>query len=154
MTTPEKRTTVALSIDPADAPAEAIPAFARDPYRWFEGIRAALFEERSREIVDGVQPDTWANGDGHAWRIVRTTRGVEVRPDLSTPFMRHGRGLRVTAIGIGEEEIEVELAMEGGHWVDRFPCTSLDLAEVGRAMLEQRELPHDNLTLLFPLRDS
>jgi len=148
--TGQDRASVAIAIGAGETPVGATPEFGRDPYGWFDGMRGVLAGERPGEVLDRIQPALWDGPQGHSWRIIRTARGIEVRPDLCTPFLRHGRSARVTAIAIGGE-IEVELSVEGGHWVDRFPRASFDVGRLGRAMLDEEELPHDNLRLLFPL---
>ena len=148
--TGQDRATVAIGITAGETPVGDPPEFGRDPYGWFDAIRGVLAGERPGEVLGRMQPAVWDGPHGHSWRIIRTARGIEVRPDLCNPFLRHGRSPRVTAIAIGGE-IEVELSVDGGHWVDRFPHTSFDVGRLGRAMLDEEELPHDNLGLLFPL---
>lgn len=128
-----------------------LPDFARDPYAWFDHVRQELVDQRWREIAASVEPSAWTGREGHPWRIVRSPRGIEVRPDLTNPFLRHGDGPRVTALSIGEE-VEVELTTSSRRWVDRFPPDAFDVGSLGRAMLDEEELPHDNLRRLFPTR--
>jgi hypothetical protein len=127
-----------------------IPAFSSDPYRWFDRVRAELVERRWREILGSIEPASWTDARGHTWRVVRTETGVEVRPELQEPFLRIGESPKVTAIAIKDDEVEVELCARSGRWVDRFPSDSFDVSALGRAMLEEHELPHDNLPRLFP----
>jgi hypothetical protein len=106
--------------------------------------------ERWPEILAAIGPDAWRSPDGHPWRLVRTHRGVEVRPDLVSPFLRYGNLPLVSAIGMADQ-VEVELTTDVARWVDRFPCRTFDLGGLGAAMLSQRKLPHDNLPQLFPV---
>jgi hypothetical protein len=128
----------------------AIPSFSEDPFEWFERVRAELVARRRHEILDAIEPASWTDSRGHRWRVVRTETGVEVRPDLVEPFLHIGESPRVTAIAIGIDDIEVELSARTGRWVDRFPCDAFDVSALGRAMLDEQELPHDNLRRLFP----
>lgn len=134
-------------------PRSALPGFSTDPYGWFDRVRAELVEQRWQEIVDTIRPASWTDARGHTWRVVRTETGVEVRPELERPFLRIGESPKVTAIAINHDQIEVELSARSGRWVDRFPCDSFDVSALGRAMLDEHELPHDNLPRLFPRSD-
>jgi hypothetical protein len=134
-------------------PRSALPRFSADPYEWFDRVRAELVERRWHEMLDGIGPASWTDGRGHTWRVVRTETGVEVRPELQEPFLRIGESPKVTAIAINHDKIEVELSARSGRWVDRFPSDSFDVAALGRAMLDEHELPHDNLPRLFPRTD-
>jgi hypothetical protein len=134
-------------------PRSALPPFSADPYRWFDCVRAELVERRWHEILDGIGPASWTDHSGHTWRVVRTETGVEVRPELQEPFLRVGESPKVTAIAINHDRIEVELSARSGRWVDRFPSDSFDVSALGRAMLDEHELPHDNLPRLFPRSD-
>lgn len=55
----------------------------------------------------------------------------------------------MTAIGLGDD-VEVELTTRSAPWVDRFSRDAFDIGALGRSMLDERELPHDNLPRLFP----
>lgn len=112
-------------------------------------MRHELVAKRWKEIAEATEPCSWTGRAGHPWRVVRSPRGVEVRPDLTTPFLRHGDSPRVTALAIGQE-VEVELTTNSRQWVDRFPPNAFDVGKLGRAMLDEEELPHDNLARLFP----
>jgi hypothetical protein len=133
-------------------PQATLPSFDHDPYEWFAEVRRHLVEQRWNEILGTLEPTYWTNGDGHGWRLVRTDSGVEVRPRLESPFLKIGDSPRITAIAIGRDEVSVELSAQSGHWIDRFPHDAFDVAALGRAMLDSRELPHDNLPRLFPRR--
>jgi hypothetical protein len=128
----------------------SLPRFADDPYEWFDRVRDELVQQRRRELLDSTEPSSWTDPHGNGWRVVRTSGGVEIRPDLQNPFLRIGESPKVTAIAINHDEVEVELSARSGRWVDRFPCDSFDVSALGRAMLEESELPHDNLPRLFP----
>ena len=107
-----------------------------------------MAENRWRETRDDVEPAVWVGQEGHAWRTVRSTRGIEVRPDLVKPFLRYGNAPRITAIGIGDE-IEVELTSSSGRWLGTFDLNEIDVERLGVAMIDEAELPHDNLRRLF-----
>ncbi|HJP71210.1 MAG TPA: response regulator [Candidatus Limnocylindria bacterium] len=126
-----------------------IPEFSIDPFGWFAWVEGAMVQPVWRQIHPRIQPAAWSSEQGHPWRLVRTARGVEVRPDLVSPFLRYGNQPIVSAIGLADE-VEVELTTDSARWVGRFPVHSFDLAGLGRTMLEQRKLPHDNLPALFP----
>ena len=127
-----------------------LPRFSDDPYEWFDRVRDELVQQRHRELLESTEPANWTDPHGNRWRVVRTAGGVEIRPELQHPFLRIGESPKVTAIGINDDEVEVELSARSGRWVDRFPCDSFDVSALGRAMLEESELPHDNLPRLFP----
>ena len=109
-----------------------------------------MAENRWRETRDQVEPAAWVGEEGHAWRTVLSTRGIEVRPDLVKPFLRYGDAPRITAIGIGDE-IEVELTSSSGRWLGTFRLDEIDVERLGVAMIDEAELPHDNLRRLFGL---
>lgn len=125
--------------------------FGRDPYAWFSSIGIAVLQPDWAKLLGQIEPSTWRGREEHAWRVVRTTRGIEVRPELTSPFLRYGDQPMVSALGIGEE-IVVELTTRLNRWVDRFARDAFDLAGLGHAMLDERKLSHDNLSLLFPPR--
>ena len=126
-----------------------IPEFSVDPVGWLAWVENAMAQPAWRQIHPRIQPAGWASQHGHPWRLIRTPRGVEIRPDLVSPFMRFGNQPMVSALGLADE-IEVELTTVQARWVDRFPARTFDLPGLGRAMLEQQKLPHDNLPALFP----
>jgi CheY-like chemotaxis protein len=126
-----------------------IPDFSVDPFGWFAWVEGAMVQPVWRQIHPRIGPASWTSERGHPWRLVRTHRGVEIRPDLVSPFLRFGNQPMISAVGLADE-VEVELTTDGARWVDRFPARAFDLAALGRAMLEQRKLPHDNLPALFP----
>lgn len=129
--------------------ASMIPDFSTDPFGWFAWVEGAMVQPVWRQIHPRIQPAAWVSEQGHPWRLVRTPRGVEIRPDLVSPFLRYGNQPLVSAIGLADE-VEVELTTDSARWVGRFPVRTFDLAALGRGMLEQRKLPHDNLAALFP----
>lgn len=128
-----------------------LPDFSSDPHAWFARIGHEVRHPGWLEMVERLQPAQWVRADGHAWRLMRTTRGVEVRPELMNPFLRYNDQPAITALGFGEE-IEVELTTRDGRWVGRFQRGAVDLAGLGQAMLDERKLPHDNLSALFPAK--
>ncbi len=133
-------------------PNRTLTGFDRDPYAWFAEVRRSLVEQRWNEILDSLEPASWTDANGNGWRTVRTSSGVEVRPELVNPFLRIGDSPRITAIAIGGDEVSVELSATSGRWIDRFAPDAFDVAALGRAMLDSEELPHDNLPRLFPRR--
>ena len=151
-----QRTTYPLR---AEAPAEAStagtrdqPEFARDPDAWFTWLRRAVRRPYWAATVQSIEPQAWTDARGHAWRIIRTAHGVEIRPELTNPFLQVTESLRVTALAVGGF-VEVELTCRSGRWVDRFDPDTFDVGSLGQAMIAERELPHDNLPRLFPPRD-
>ncbi|HEU5325146.1 MAG TPA: hypothetical protein VFV59_04610 [Candidatus Limnocylindria bacterium] len=128
-----------------------IPRFDRDPIVWLQAVRRWRLGPTWMRVVATLDPGEWISTAGHRWRMLRTVRGVEIRPDLVAPFLHFGSFPIVTALGIGVA-VEVELTTESFRWVDVFAPEQFDFAELGRAMLEERQLPHDNLPLLFPAR--
>lgn len=125
------------------------PTFADDPYAWFTRLASDVRRGRWPDILAEIEPAVWPGRSGNAWRLMRSTTGVEVRPALVAPFIRFTGSPRVSAIAIGHE-IEVELTCREERWVDRFPLGSFDVAALGHAMLDEHDLPHDNLPRLFP----
>lgn len=132
---------------------ETEPKFGSDPFAWFAWVDREMATPAWDELLGRIEPDTWVGPDGHPWRVVRTARGAEVRPELVSPFLRYGNQPMISAIGLSDE-VEVELTTLHARWVDRFPAGSFDLAALGAAMLEERKLPHDNLPHLFPAERS
>ncbi len=130
----------------------ALTEFASDPHAWLDWLRSELESGRWEGAAATIAPATWRNDDGHSWRIVRTPDGVEIRPELESPFIRYGESPKVTALAINSGGVAVELTCRSGRWVDRFPPDAFDVAALGRAMLDEQELPHDNLGKLFPVR--
>lgn len=133
----------------AALPIDVAPDCARDPGAWFAWVEDEMLSSRWSQRVADVEPKTWISEHGHPWRVVRTARGVEVRPELVSPFLRYGNLPMVSALGLAEE-IEVELTTHQARWVGRFAPGSFDLPSLGMAMLDERKLPHDNLSQLFP----
>jgi CheY-like chemotaxis protein len=123
--------------------------FADDPYGWFDLLGAAAGSPAWDALIAAAHPAAWSRVPGRAWRLVRTSAGVEVRPELLTPFLRFGDQPMVTAVGLGGD-VAVELTTLAGRWVDRFAIGAFDVAALARAMLDERKLPHDNLPRLFP----
>lgn len=130
-----------------------LPPFSRDPYAWFAAVARVIAFSEWPQVLDDIELETWEGDHGNAWRVMRSTHGVEVRPSLISPFIRFGDLPRVTAIALGDE-IEVELTCRGQRWIDRFQRDSFDLTGLGHTMLDERELPHDNLPRLFPRASS
>lgn len=123
--------------------------FSRDPYSWLAWVGRQMREPGWNELRSTLEPELWTNPAGRPWRLIRTPRGVEVRPDLVSPFLRFGNQPMVTALGFADA-VEVELTTQTERWVDRFDPETFDVAALGRAMLDERKLPHDNLPQLFP----
>jgi twitching motility two-component system response regulator PilH len=132
-------------------PVGEVPEFSRDPHGWFARIGDEIGTPGWRSVLASIEPAVWINRAGHPWRVVRTPRGVEVRPDLVSPFLRYTNQPMVTALGLSDE-VEVELTTDLQRWVGRSPCNAFDVGALGSAMLEERRLPHDNLPQLFPPR--
>lgn len=128
----------------------ATTSFAVDPHAWLEWLRTELASGRWGLVLPTIAPAVWRNPSGHSWRIVRTHDGIEIRPELESPFIRNGESPRVTALAIGASTVAVELTCRTGRWVDRFPLDAFDVAALGMTMLDERSLPHDNLKALFP----
>ena len=123
------------------------PSFDADPIAWFSWARQRL-RDGSHERVVECPPTVYHGRDGHRWRVIRTDGGIEIRPDLGVTFLRETHTPQITAIQIAER-VTVELASVEGRWAGEYDLDELDLAELGRAMLEERRLPHDNLRFLF-----
>ena len=119
-----------------------------DPIEWLDAATRARADGRWTVDLHELRPQKWTSPSGDPWRLVHTVDGVEIRPDLVTPFLPHSMQPRVTAIAV-DEEITVELSSSEGRWLGRFSPDELDVAALGRAMLDLRELPHDNLRRLF-----
>lgn len=124
--------------------------FSTDAHAWFDWLRSELVSGRWELALPTISPALWRNEAGHSWRIVRTVDGIEIRPELESPFIRSGESPKVTALAIGLATVAVELTCRSGRWVDRFPLHAFDVAGLGKAMLDERGLPHDNLQMLFP----
>lgn len=133
---------------------ESIPivvtGFSADAHAWFDWLRAELASGRWEFVLPTISPAVWRNPSGHSWRIVRTVDGIEIRPELESPFIRSGESPKVTALAIGPSTMAVELTCRTGRWVDRFPLHAFDVAGLGKTMLDEHALPHDNLAMLFP----
>lgn len=123
----------------------------QDPIEWLE--KASRSRVNGRWTVDlyALPPQKWSSPSGDPWRLVHTAEGVEIRPDLVTPFLPHSTQPRITAIAV-DEAITVELSSSEGRWLGRFSPDELDVGSLGRAMLALTELPHDNLRRLFGRR--
>lgn len=130
----------------------AVANFSADAHAWLDWLCAELGSERWELVLPTIAPATWRNGSGHSWRVVRTVEGIEIRPQLESPFIRYGESPKVTALGLDRSSIAVELTCRTGRWVDRFALDTFDVAALGHAMLDERGLPHDNLAMLFPRR--
>ena len=130
----------------------SLPDFSADAPAWFDALGLAIREPSWSVARDHLLPGLWTDHDGHPWRLVRTPRGIEVRPDLVSPFMRLNGDPIISALGIGEE-IEIELSTRDGRWIGRFDIDELDVGALGRAMLVQQRLAHDNLSVLFGSAD-
>ena len=133
--------------------ARSVRPFAQDPDAWFSDVGRAVVSPDWTDVLATIEVDIWEGDHGNAWRVMRSTHGIEVRPSLISPFIRFGDLPRVTAIALGDR-IEVELTCREQRWIDRFGLQSFDLAALGHTMLGERELPHDNLPRLFPLQGS
>jgi hypothetical protein len=123
------------------------PRFDHDPVAWF----AWAHERIGTNDVDPILAQEPANYDGphgDRWRLLHTVGGVEIRPALVNPFLRENHTPLISAILI-DWRIVVELCSVEGRWIGEFEIDELDLAELGRAMIDQRRLPHDNLRFLF-----
>lgn len=132
---------------------EQAPDFSRDPHEWFRWLGSQIGTEHWPDALRLVQLGDWVGDHGNAWRIMRSTHGIEVRPSLISPFIRFTNLPRVTAVALGND-IEVELTCREVRWIDRFALDSFDVAALGHTMLDERELPHDNLPRLFPAERS
>ena len=123
------------------------PRFDRDPVAWF----AWAHDRITANDVDAIaaqQPANYDGPQGERWRLLRTVGGVEIRPALVNPFLRENREPLISAILI-DWRVVVELCSLEGRWIGEFAIDELDLAELGRTMIDQRHLPHDNLRFLF-----
>ncbi len=124
------------------------PTFQADPVAWFAWAGRCL-GEGDRASVHAEPPVVHQGFTGRRWRLIRTARGIEVRPDLGgSAVFRTNHNPQITAIQI-EDRVVVELCSVEGRWSGEFGLEELDVAELGRAMLEERHLPHDNLRFLF-----
>jgi hypothetical protein len=127
----------------------AYPDFSRDPHGWFDRVGRDVPPLGWRTVAESIELATWRGENGRCWRIVRASDAIEVRPGLVNPFLRYSDGPRITAIAMGDE-LEIELTTGSGRWLGTAQIDALDIAGLGHAMLDERELPHDNLTRLFP----
>ena len=128
----------------------AVTSFDVDPHAWFDWLRGELINGRLGLVLPSLGPASWRNEESHGWRVVRTADGIEIRPELESPFIRYGESPKVTALAISPGALTVELTCRTGRWVDRFPIDAFDIAALGHAMLDEHALPHDNLGKLFP----
>jgi hypothetical protein len=128
-------------------PDDAAPPFADDPVAWLAWAEGRVRAGKLTSVA-AQHPSRFEARGGAAWRLVRTDEGVELRPALVNGFLRRSPNPMISAIGIGERVV-VELTSTQGTWVGSFAPDELELAQLGRAMLDRRHLPHDNLRLLF-----
>ena len=128
-------------------PEGASPPFEADPIAWFAWA-AARIEHGEPQRVVRERPAVFESTPGHRWRVIRTAGGIEIRPDLGTAFLRETHNPLIGAVQVADAVV-VELCSREGRWTGRFELGELDLAELGRAMIEERHLPHDNLRFLF-----
>jgi hypothetical protein len=125
----------------------APPRFELDPGAWF-GWAETRLANGELEAVTAHPPARYEGPTGDRWRIVRTDGGVEIRPPLAKGQVPEGHNPIVTAILI-EDRVVVELCSVEGRWTGAFDVDELQIGELGRAMIERRHLPHDNLRMLF-----
>jgi hypothetical protein len=123
------------------------PSIDHDPIAWLGWAQASAVAG-DRDAITAQRPARFETDDRGAWRLVRTDTGIELRPALVNGFLVPSPNPLIGAIQVGER-IVVELVSTAGSWVGSFAPDELDLRELGRAMLERRHLPHDNLRLLF-----
>jgi len=133
-------------------PERAGPSFEADPIAWFAWAAEQIDQGQPQRVV-GERPVVCEARPGHRWRVIRTAGGIEIRPDLGTAFLRETHNPLIGAIQVADAVV-VELCSLEGRWTGRFELGELDLAEIGRAMIEERHLPHDNLRFLFGREDS
>ena len=129
----------------------APPRFELDPVAWFAWADTRL-ANGELDAVTAHPPARYEGPSGDRWRIVRTDGGIEVRPALASGRVREGHNPVVTAILI-EKRVIVELCSVEGRWTGAFDVDELEMGELGRAMIECRHLPHDNLRMLFGRTD-
>ena len=122
------------------------PSFAADPVAWLEYVDALL--DRDPVLVRSATPDAWTDPAGHRWRVVLTTDGPEVRPDLQHPFIRSGGMPRLTSIGISPTHITVEMSQRDWRDVAVVPVGAVRVRNLGLALLTGVELPHEGLDRL------
>ena len=139
---PGKRPPSSIPIGPGRADPR-LPRFARDPIAWFEGVDELL--TRDPASIRLARPDTWADAEGHHWRVVTTADGPEIRPGLESPFLVHGRLPRITSLLITPPAIKAELSMRDWRQVAAIPIGACSVRDLGLAMLTGVELPHDSL---------
>lgn len=123
------------------------PRFDRDPVAWFAWAHDRIAADDVDAVVE-QQPANYDGPQGERWRLLRTVGGVEIRPALVNPFLRENHTPLISAILI-DWRVVVELCSVEGRWIGEFELDELDVAELGRAMIDQRRLPHDNLRFLF-----
>lgn len=99
-------------------------------------------------LTEATRPALWVDGRGHGWRIVVTTEGPELRPNLENPFLQISDLPIITAILVTPTALRVELTTRGGRRVATLPVGSVSLADIGCAMLAAMELPHDGIDRL------
>lgn len=124
--------------------------FELDPVSWFAWAHERI-QAGDIDAVTNAKPTTYEGPRGDRWRLLRSDRGVEIRPALVNPFLRENHQPLISALLI-DWRVVVELSSLEGRWTGEFEIDELDLAELGRTMIEQRRLAHDNLRLLFGVR--
>ncbi|MBW3612877.1 MAG: hypothetical protein KY392_03330, partial [Chloroflexi bacterium] len=127
-------------------PANVCPGFETDPAAWFAWLASAI--EGERPIDEAVRAATWTDRSGHAWRVVVTEGGPEVRPAFGNPFLiAHDLPL-VSAILVAPPLVHVELTWRHGQEVARIGVDEAPILDLGLAMLTATELPHESITRL------
>lgn len=119
------------------------PSFAADPVAWFEAVDGLLAS--NPDAVRAARPETWTDPAGHAWRVVVTADGPEVRPGLENPFLVQGPLPRITAMLVTPPSLAVELSMLHWRQVTLVPAAHCSVRNLGLAMLTGVELPHEGL---------
>jgi hypothetical protein len=125
----------------------APPRFELDPVAWFKWAETRLANGEFEAVI-AQPPARYEGPTGDHWRVVRTDGGIEIRPALPDGRVRGGHNPFVSAILI-ENRVVVELCSVEGRWTGVFDHDELEIGELGRAMIECRHLPHDNLRMLF-----
>lgn len=123
-------------------------SFAADPGAWLEHVDELL--ARDPRLVLTLPPETWVDPSGHAWRVVATAEGPEVRPGLESPFIRQGVLPQITALLVTADGVRVELSMRGWREIVAMPIGSVPVRHLGLAMLAGVELPHEGLDRIGP----